>query len=255
MFPTECTHCGASLQVPIPYHGKDVRCPACKQEFPALRAEERPFSFHCPQCSGSIEAEASWVGISAPCPHCHSTIVIPNLHSAPPPPIPQPPKNPVPSPLPPPAAQPQPKVRSSWTKHADWQLLPARISEALPCCPICRKRGEWGIHDKWGFIQSGYTIVCQLCDAEWEYITSKPQDLLFGGAVASMYRFAKIVNDDSIWTLRSLGTKPATLPASRLLNQEVRFSVWKQMVTSFCANCGKPLAEDERHCPACGTSR
>ena len=90
MFPTECTHCGASMQVPVPYHGNDVRCSVCKLEFPALRAEERPFSFDCPQCLGSIQAEASWVGISAPCPHFRSTIVIPNLH-APPQPIPPPP--------------------------------------------------------------------------------------------------------------------------------------------------------------------
>ena len=81
MFPTECTHCGASVQIPLPYHGKTVHCPVCKLDFCALRAEERPFSFNCPSCGGSIEAEPDWVGIAAPCPHCQQAVRIPNRHS------------------------------------------------------------------------------------------------------------------------------------------------------------------------------
>ncbi len=100
MFLTSCTHCGASMEVPDPYSGKNIRCSTCEAEFPAFRPDERPFSFDCPECEGSIEAEPSMSGQSAPCPHCKNTIVVPHLASklpihpppasAPPPPPPKP---------------------------------------------------------------------------------------------------------------------------------------------------------------------
>ena len=126
------------MQVPVPYHGKDVRCSACKLEFPALRAEERPFSFDCPQCRGSIEAEASWVGISAPCPHCQSTIVIPNLHAAPqpipPPPPPPRPKTHQPPPKPPTPAQTttKPPAKTNRTTPAVFVALVIAVAFGYP---------------------------------------------------------------------------------------------------------------------------
>ena len=151
--------------------------------------------------------------------------------------------------------QSEPTRASKWTKHADWQPLPRRISEALACCPICNKRGEWEVHDKWGFTTRGYRIICRLCNAEWEYTIAKPQDLLFGGAVAAMYRLGKIVSDDSVWILRNQGRNPSQHPAVKLINKEMRFSAWKQMVKAFCGECGEPLADNEQYCPKCGASR
>lgn len=78
MFLTSCTHCGASMEVPDPYRGKNIRCSTCQAEFPAFRPDERPFSFDCPECEGSIEAEPSMSGQAAPCPHCRNSIVIPH---------------------------------------------------------------------------------------------------------------------------------------------------------------------------------
>ena len=104
MFLTSCTHCGASMEVPDPYRGKNIRCSTCQAEFPAFRPDERPFPFDCPECEGSIEAEPSMSGHSAPCPHCQTTIVIPHppsklpIHSPPAPDsIPPPPKPSAPS--------------------------------------------------------------------------------------------------------------------------------------------------------------
>lgn len=102
MFLTSCTHCETSMEVPDPYHGRNIRCSACHAEFPAVRADERPFSFVCPQCDGSIEAESSMSGQSAPCPHCRATIVIPSPPSksplsVSPPTVPLPPTPPAPN--------------------------------------------------------------------------------------------------------------------------------------------------------------
>ncbi len=102
MFLTSCTHCGASMEVPDPYRGKNIRCSTCQAEFPAFRPDERPFSFDCPECEGSIEAEPSMSGQAAPCPHCRNSIVIPHPASklpihAPPASVPPPPKASAPS--------------------------------------------------------------------------------------------------------------------------------------------------------------
>jgi formate dehydrogenase maturation protein FdhE len=75
---------------------------------------------------------------------------------------------------------------SRWTKHADWQPLPKAVNEHLPVCPICKKRSKKDVYDRYGWTTRGYKILCSECGAEWEYITSKPQDLLFGGAFAAL---------------------------------------------------------------------
>ena len=139
-----------------------------------------------------------------------------------------------------------------WTKHADWQPLPKIISKNLPVCPLCKKRTTWEVYDKFGWTTRGYRIVCGRCGAEWEYIISKPRDLLFGGAIAALSRVGKITNDDSIWVLKKTGDNPK---AHQLLNKDINFSTWKQMVGSFCGNCGEPLASDEKFCPKCGAKR
>ena len=151
--------------------------------------------------------------------------------------------------------QPQPTVGSKWTKIADWALVPRSISAALPCCPVCHQRGDWELHKKWGFTTSALRIICLLCHAEWEYAVAKSKDLLFGGAAAAWYRLGKIVTDDSIWILRSAGRGRATPTLTNMINKEVRFSVWKQMVKAFCGGCGSPLAESEKFCPKCGAAR
>lgn len=141
---------------------------------------------------------------------------------------------------------------SQWTKHADWQPLPKAVNEHLPICPICKKRSKKDVYDRYGWTTRGYKIVCSECGAEWEYITSKPQDLLFGGAFAALSRVAKITDDNSTWILRKTGS---IKEAEKFLDKEVTFSTWKQMIKSFCGNCGNPLAEDEKFCPKCGAKR
>jgi len=138
------------------------------------------------------------------------------------------------------------------TKHADWQPLPQAVSKSLPVCPLCKKRTKWEVYDKYGWTTRGYKIVCSLCNAEWEYTISKPRDMIFGGAIAAMSRVSKITNDDSIWILRKTGNNKN---AEHFLDKEINFSAWKQMISSFCGNCGAPLAKDEKFCPKCGAKR
>lgn len=145
------------------------------------------------------------------------------------------------------------EVLSKWTKHADWQPLPQAVSKSLPICPICRQRSKLEVYDKYGWTTRGYKIVCSLCGAEWEYITSKPRDLLFGGAIAALSRTAKIADDNSIWILRKAGSNKGK--AEAFLDKEMSFASWKQMAGTFCGNCGIPLAENEKFCPKCGAKR
>jgi hypothetical protein len=140
---------------------------------------------------------------------------------------------------------------SSLTKHADWQPLPKAVSEALPCCPLCLKRGEWEVYDKWAMTTRGYLITCGHCDAEWEYTISKAKDFLWGGALLAINRLVNITQDDSLWILRELGSSDRQ-KYHQLLDIEIAFSKWKRMVKSFCGTCGSPLARDEKYCPNCG---
>jgi len=140
---------------------------------------------------------------------------------------------------------------SSWTKHADWQPLPQAVNKSLPVCPICKKRSKMEVYDKYGWTTRGYKIVCSECGAEWEYVIYKPKDELFGGVFAALSRIAKITDDNSIWILRKTNIEEA----EKFLNKEINFSTWKQMVKSFCGQCGNPLAEDEKFCPKCGAER
>ena len=138
---------------------------------------------------------------------------------------------------------------SKWTKHSDWQPLPKAVSKGLPVCPICKLRTDWEVHDRYGWTTRGYKIVCASCGAEWEYTTSKPKDMLFGGAFAAMHRISKITDNDSIWILKKPG---AGQKGEQFLEKEINFSTWKQMAGDFCGNCGNPLAEEEKFCPECG---
>jgi len=144
------------------------------------------------------------------------------------------------------------KDMSKWTKHADWQPLPQAVNKSLPVCPICRKRSKMEVYDKYGWTTRGYKIVCGLCGAEWEYLTSKPQDLVFGGVLAALSRTAKITDDNSIWILRKTGSNRE---AHKFLDKEINLSTWKQMTGLFCGNCGATLAKDEKFCPKCGAKR
>jgi len=136
-----------------------------------------------------------------------------------------------------------------WTKHSDWQPLPKKVSESLKVCPICKQRADFEVHDRYGWTTRGYKIICTSCGAEWEYTTSKPKDLLFGGAFAAMHRTGKITNDDSIWVLKKYGTSGK---GKQFLEKEINVSSWKQMSGLFCGICGKALAENEKFCPNCG---
>jgi hypothetical protein len=140
----------------------------------------------------------------------------------------------------------------NWTKHADWQPLPQAVSKSLPVCPICKQRTEWEVHDRYGWTTRGYRILCKSCGAEWEYTTSKPQDMLFGGAIAAMSRVSKITHDGSVWILKNAGNSQK---GTEFLEKEINFSTWKQMAGSFCGKCGTPLAHDEKFCPKCGAQR
>ena len=144
---------------------------------------------------------------------------------------------------------------SKWTKmDADWQPLPNLVSKDLPICPICKQRPEWEVHDRSGWTTKGFRILCNLCGAEWEYSSSKPEDIIFGGAMASMSRAEKkITNDNSIWILKKAGNSQNGL---QFLEKEINFSTWKkQMAGTFCGKCGNPLAENEKFCLKCGEKR
>jgi len=108
------------------------------------------------------------------------------------------------------------------------------------------------VYDKYGWTTRGYKIVCGLCGVEWEYITSKPKDLLFGGAIAALGRVAKMTDDNSVWVLRKTGGNEK---GEVFLDKEINFGAWKQMVSSFCGKCGSPFADDEKFCPKCGAQR
>jgi len=141
---------------------------------------------------------------------------------------------------------------SKWTKHADWQPLPQTVSKNLLVCPICKQRTDWEVHDRYGWTTRGYRIICSLCKAEWEYTTSVPKDLIFGGAIAAMSRVTKITHDDSIWILKKAGNSQNGM---QFLEKEINFSTWKQMAGKFCSKCGNPLAVNEKFCPKCGEKR
>jgi len=143
---------------------------------------------------------------------------------------------------------------SKWTKLFDWQLPPKAVNEALPVCPICKRRSKKEVFEKLGWTVRGYRIVCNSCGAEWEYITSTLKDMFLGigASVVVSSRIAKIANDESIWILRKTG---GVKEAEKFLDKEINFSTWKQMVKSFCGKCGNPLAEDEKFCPKCGAKR
>ena len=145
--------------------------------------------------------------------------------------------------------------RDRLTKHADWQPLPRRVTNDLPVCPICRKRTEWEVRDRYGWTTRGYRIICRLCGAEWEYTTSKPKDIIIGGAIAALKRVSEMTNDQSVWILQKTGHDPAKPNADVFLDKEITFSTWKQMAGSFCGKCGSPLAEDEKFCAKCGVPR
>ena len=147
--------------------------------------------------------------------------------------------------------------RKKLTKHADWQPLSRQVTKNLPICPICRKRTNWEVHDKYGWRKRGYRIICKLCGAEWEYTISKlsAKDILLGPGVIALYRVARLTKDDSIWILRKIGRNPVMPNADTLLDKEITFSTWKQMASYFCSKCGSALAEDEKFCPKCGTAR
>jgi len=127
----------------------------------------------------------------------------------------------------------------------------------LPICPMCRKRTEWEVRDKYGWTKRGYRIICNSCGAEWEYTISKlsGKDMLLGPAAIALYRVARITKDDSIWVLCKIGENPVNPNADTFLDKEVTFSTWKQMAGYFCSKCGSPLAGDEKFCPTCGTPR
>jgi formate dehydrogenase maturation protein FdhE len=137
-------------------------------------------------------------------------------------------------------------------KHADWQPIPQAVSKNLPVCPICKERPKWEVYDKYGWTARGYKIVCNLCGAEWEYMISKPKNMIFGGAFAALSMVAKITDDNSIWILRKTGSNQE---AYKFLDKEMNFSAWKQMVGRFCGKCGTPLARSEKFCPKCGAER
>jgi len=143
---------------------------------------------------------------------------------------------------------------SEWTRmDADWQPLPSIISRDLPICPLCKQRPEWEVHEKFAWKTRGHRIVCNLCGAEWEYTSSKPLDMIYGGATAAMERAEKkITNDNSVWILKKAGNSQN---GSQLLEKEITFSTWKRMTGTFCGNCGKPLAINEKFCLRCGQKR
>jgi hypothetical protein len=143
-------------------------------------------------------------------------------------------------------------LTSIWTKHSDWQALPQTVSKNLPICPICKLRTNWEVHDRYGWTTRGYKIVCKSCGAEWEYTTSKPQDMLLGGAFAAMRRIGKIADEHSIWVLKREG---AGQKGTQFLGKEINFSTWKQMSEAFCGTCGNSLSMDEEFCPKCGTKK
>ena len=146
--------------------------------------------------------------------------------------------------------------REKLTKHADWQPLPKAVANNLPICPMCGKRTDWEVRDKYGWTKRGYGIICSSCGAEWEYVISKlsAKDMLLVASVA-MYRAFRIASDDSVWILRKIGRNPIKPNADTFLDKEMKFSSWKQMISSFCGKCGTPLAQDEKFCPKCGAER
>lgn len=117
-------------------------------------------------------------------------------------------------------------IMNTLTKHADWQPLPQSVSRNLPICPLCKQRTNWAVHDRYGLTTRGYQITCNTCGAEWEYISSKPKDIVFGGAIAALYRVSKFTDDDSIWILKKSGNSKNV---AQFLEREISFSKWKQM--------------------------
>ena len=76
MFDVFCTECGAKNRCPAHYKNRSVKCSECSKSFVAVHESESTFKFHCPSCSGSIEAEVSRKGSHAACPHCNNSIVV-----------------------------------------------------------------------------------------------------------------------------------------------------------------------------------
>ena len=65
-----------------------------------------------------------------------------------------------------------------------------------------------------------------------------------------------ILQGISAWKVINLESERAAIDKKgALLEKDINFSTWKQMVGSFCGNCGEPLASDEKFCPKCGAKR
>lgn len=119
------------------------------------------------------------------------------------------------------------ETAEEFPKIFDLQPPPRKISEGLPVCPLCKKRTLWKAYYRYGLGIKGYSIVCSMCDAEWENIISKPTISSVFGTPAPSY-----LTTDDILVLRKTGNNAE---AKVFLNKEIGFLRWKQMVGSFVA--------------------
>ena len=150
-------------------------------------------------------------------------------------------------------------LTKSLTKHSDWQRVPAKLRNIMPYCPVCYEQAKYSVYDLHGWMERGYRIVCNVCNAEWasNVIDSKTTTntllvgAIFSGALSKSLEFP---NPNSVLILSDVGNNPQYI-AEDFLDEKMTINDWNGLMESdtiFCNYCGTEISEDSEYCKKCG---